>query len=97
MFNIRILADIRTILEVNIYTLDKIFISLTVEIQLQKSSHLIIDWWNVFCACVMSRFQGCEERMQFFCIDNCNFYNTPSVTTTSEMDSFGTLILDSDF
>ena len=44
MFNIRILADILAILEVDIYTLDKIFISLTVEIQLQKSSHLIIDW-----------------------------------------------------
>ena len=57
MFNIRILADILAILEVEIYTLDKIFISLTVEIQLQKSSHLIIDWWNVFCACSIQEYE----------------------------------------
>ena len=57
MFNIRILADILAILEVDIYTLDKIFISLTVEIQLRKSSYLIIDWWNISCACSIQEYE----------------------------------------
>ena len=57
MFNIRILADILAILEVDIYTLDKIFISLTVEIQIQKSSYLIIDWWNISCACSIQEYE----------------------------------------
>ena len=46
-FGIRILADIRTILEVDIYTPDKIFINLAAKIRLQKSSHLIIGLFLV--------------------------------------------------
>ena len=46
-FGIRILADIRTILEVDIYTPDKIFINLAAKIRLQKSSHLFIGLFLV--------------------------------------------------